>query len=101
MLFACAFYFLSLVLSLVLSLPLVFDLDFARAGDLALLEDLDLGREAALLRRPLPDGIEAGADGAAWTPTVSPATAPSGPNDRPRCSAVSWDSKTRSCRNTS
>jgi hypothetical protein len=64
MLFACALYFLSLVLSLALA----FDFDLARAGDLALAESFDFGRDAALLCRRLLGALDLGADGAASAP---------------------------------
>src|ERR1700730_12498154 len=92
--------------SLPLPFGLAFDFDFARAGDLALLGDFAFVRTAALLARVLVDGTAARVDTAGSAPPfsldeASAGCAPSGPNDRPRCNAVSCDSRTRPCRKTS
>src|SRR5579859_411492 len=92
--------------SLLLPFGLAFAFDFARAGDLALLDDFDFVRTAGLLCRVLVDGTATRADTTGSAPPfsldeVSADCAPSGPNDRPRCNAVFCDSKTRPCRKTS
>src|SRR4029077_20065020 len=92
--------------SLPLPFGLAFDFDFAPAGELALLEDFGFVRTAALLCRVFVDGTTARADTAGSAPPfsldkASAGCAPSGPKDRPRCNAVSCDSRTRPCRKTS
>src|ERR1700686_5465459 len=92
--------------SLPLPFGLAFGFDFARAGDLALLEDFPFVRTAALLGRILVEGTAARVDTACSAPPfsldeASTGCAPSGPKDRPRCNAVSCDSRTRPCRKTS